>query len=368
MKPDFVHTGPATVAGRYLRRFWHPVCESSRLARGHAIPLTILGESFTLYRGESGAAHLTVARCPHRLTQLSLGRVEGEAIRCFFHGWKFEGGRCVDQPAEPRPFCAKVHIENHPVIERFGLIFGYFGKLPAPPLADWPELNSENAVSSMAILPCNYFQSAENILDDAHVGFSHGSARELGGSARGAVPRAVGAIETDFGLTVSFQHENHVSKNHFVMPNACYMSYELRFAGASGRELRAPMRTLFWYVPVDDHSHQHVMVTDGPELIMERIRAEREQPIDVSATIAAVLAGRSRVHLDGTRLPDLLRIQDGVAIAGQGVIADRQNERLGASDAGVILLRKIWMRELRALAGGKRLRSFARPDAFEDSI
>ncbi len=26
---DFAHVGPATLAGRYLRRFWHPVYRSA---------------------------------------------------------------------------------------------------------------------------------------------------------------------------------------------------------------------------------------------------------------------------------------------------------------------------------------------------
>ena len=47
--------------------------------------------------------------------------------------------------------------------------------------------------------------------------------------------------------------------------------------------------------------------------------------------------------------------------AGQGIIADRKHERLGRSDEGVILLRKIWQRELRALAAGRPLKQWSRP-------
>ena len=31
---DFAHVGPGTLAGRYLRRFWHPVYRSADLAPG----------------------------------------------------------------------------------------------------------------------------------------------------------------------------------------------------------------------------------------------------------------------------------------------------------------------------------------------
>ena len=38
-------------------------------------------------------------RCPHRRTSLSLGWVEGDAIRCFYHGWKFDGARPMRRAA-----------------------------------------------------------------------------------------------------------------------------------------------------------------------------------------------------------------------------------------------------------------------------
>ena len=53
-KINFVRTGPGTLAGRYLRRFWQPVYVAERLNAGQAMPIRIMGEDFTLYRGESG--------------------------------------------------------------------------------------------------------------------------------------------------------------------------------------------------------------------------------------------------------------------------------------------------------------------------
>src|SRR3954466_10024530 len=86
---SFEQTGPATPAGRYLRRFWQPVYHSVDLKPGRPVPLHIMNDAFTLYRSESGEAHLTEARCPHRGTLLSSAWVEGDALRCFYHGWKF---------------------------------------------------------------------------------------------------------------------------------------------------------------------------------------------------------------------------------------------------------------------------------------
>jgi 5,5'-dehydrodivanillate O-demethylase oxygenase subunit len=44
---NFVHTGPGTLAGRYLRRFWQPIYLSRDVAKGKAVPIRIMSEEFT---------------------------------------------------------------------------------------------------------------------------------------------------------------------------------------------------------------------------------------------------------------------------------------------------------------------------------
>ena len=113
---DFAHTGPGTLAGRYLRRFWQPIYHSSDLAAGWPKPVQVMSERYTLYRGESGTPYLVAERCAHRGTQLSTGWVEGDCLRCFYHGWKYDGaGQCVEQPAEDASFAAKVRIASYPL-------------------------------------------------------------------------------------------------------------------------------------------------------------------------------------------------------------------------------------------------------------
>ena len=82
-----------------MRRFWQPVFRSEDLPKGRAFPVRILSEDFTLYRGETGVAHAVGHRCSHRGTQMNTGFIEGDCIRCFYHGWKFDGdGQCVERP------------------------------------------------------------------------------------------------------------------------------------------------------------------------------------------------------------------------------------------------------------------------------
>src|SRR5205823_3388112 len=47
---DFAHTGPGTLAGRLMRTFWQPVARARDLPAGHAKPIRVMSEDFTLYR------------------------------------------------------------------------------------------------------------------------------------------------------------------------------------------------------------------------------------------------------------------------------------------------------------------------------
>src|SRR5215208_457002 len=155
---DFAHTGPGTLAGRYLRRFWQPVYLGRELQIGHARPIRIMSEDFTLYRGESGQVHLLAYRCAHRGTQLSTGWVEGDCIRCFYHGWKYDHtGQCVDMPAENAAFPAKVCIRSYPLEEYLGFVFAYLGDDQPPAFTRWPEFEGDDKGLHPSCVPraCN---------------------------------------------------------------------------------------------------------------------------------------------------------------------------------------------------------------------
>src|SRR5689334_15344061 len=94
-------TGVDTDMGRLLRRFWQPVALSREVEPGTAAPVMVMGEELTLFRGVSGKAYLVGGTCAHRRTVLHTGWVEGERIRCTYHGWQYDGtGQCTQRPAE----------------------------------------------------------------------------------------------------------------------------------------------------------------------------------------------------------------------------------------------------------------------------
>src|SRR5262245_42357590 len=84
-----------TPMGELLRRYWIPVAGSSEIGPGDARPVRLLGEDYALFRTTGGALGLVDARCPHRGTSLAYGFADDVALRCPYHGWRFDiGGRC----------------------------------------------------------------------------------------------------------------------------------------------------------------------------------------------------------------------------------------------------------------------------------
>jgi 5,5'-dehydrodivanillate O-demethylase len=361
---DFVRTGPGTLAGRYLRSFWQPIYHAPDLPAGQARPVRVLGESFTLYRGEGGAPYLVDFRCAHRGTQLSVGWVEGECIRCFYHGWTYDGcGQCVEQPAEQPDFAAKVRIRSHPAREYLGLVFAYLGEGDPPEFPRYPEFERFEGLLELDSYRrrCNYFQNLENSLDMSHVGFVHrDNEASFAGIGHG---QSLTAEDSAWGITyTSMRAEGQVRVQQFGMPNIFHMT-----ALPTDPEI-GWQESLFWWVPVDDEQHVqfslHRVPVKGDAVgrVHER-RLARRARIDVAHQAAAerILAGELRLaDVDRVHV-DLVRLQDDVAQVGQGRIADRERERLGRADTGVIAIRKLWLRELRALAEGRPLARWTRP-------
>ena len=77
--------GPGTPMGKYMRRFWWPLCLSTELPERDGSPLRvrILGEDLIAFRDTNGDVGLIDAYCPHRRAPLFFGRNEecGLALR-----------------------------------------------------------------------------------------------------------------------------------------------------------------------------------------------------------------------------------------------------------------------------------------------
>jgi 5,5'-dehydrodivanillate O-demethylase len=370
---DLVSTRPGTLAGTFMRRFWQPIHRAEELRAGQAKPIEIMSERFTLYRGETGAPHVTAFRCPHRGTQLSAGWVEGDSIRCMYHGWLFDGaGQCLEQPAEEKSFAAKIRLRNFPTREYLGLIFAYLGEGQAPPFPRYPHMEEDGSleVLSTEVWPCNFFQRIDNNGDTYHVPFVHrGAYSASAANKRSGLPE-ISKEESPWGTT-GYATFSQGWRNvfQFFMPNV------YAFRNPSPEPECAWEDRMQWDVPLDDEHSLEFRLRRLPlsseaaaKYRAHRTASANEDKISVAQMGDAVLSGKLSFQDLDNFFKDkisLVHTQDYVAQVGQGSRADRGEEHLGRSDVGVILFRKIWERELRALAEGRPLKKWLLPQDAE---
>jgi 5,5'-dehydrodivanillate O-demethylase len=352
-----------TNMGTLLRKFWQPVGLSHALKSGTAKPIRILGEQLTLYRGESGRAYLVGGRCAHRLTLLHTGWIEGDRIRCMYHGWQFDGaGKCTERPAEGDTIPPDIRIAGYPLHEYGGLIFAYMGEQPTPEF----ELVRKEVFEGPGRLmfardepwPCNWFQQVENSLDATHVSFVHhwGSVGRFGQHVAPTVP-TLEYFETESGIRqVATRSKNSVRVSDWTFPNKNHIVVPGPHEGDPWIDVG------HWVVPNDDRTSTRFIIYSVPssgEEVDRRICNYFEKFGDYNpADHHDELFVHQRVTDD--TLLQLTSAQDYVAAVGQGEIVDRTNERLGRSDMGIAVLRRIFWREMEAIREGRPTKAWRR--------
>ena len=87
---------------------WYPLAWSHEVKPGKALGTRFAGDPIVLFRSKSGQVFALEDRCAHRQVPLSLGLVEGDGIRCAYHGWTYcNTGQCTDVP-----YLGKGHLPN----------------------------------------------------------------------------------------------------------------------------------------------------------------------------------------------------------------------------------------------------------------
>jgi len=196
----------------FLRNCWYVAAWDHELIDGRKLARTILEKPVVLYRGESGRYIALDDRCCHRGAPLSMGRIEGDCIRCMYHGMKFnENGICVQVPGQERiPKTLKVRC--YPVEERNHLVWIWMGD---PALAD-PDLIVDyeplgdpawRGLPAYLHYDANWLLIVDNLSDFAHLAFVH--TNTLGGSEEYAYEtKAIEIERLDNGFRVERWHKD----------------------------------------------------------------------------------------------------------------------------------------------------------------
>jgi nitrite reductase/ring-hydroxylating ferredoxin subunit len=113
---------------------WFGVAFTRKLKRGRVLACRFMDREIVVYRTKSGKACATEAYCPHMGAHLGHGgKVEGEELRCPFHGFRFSvDGSCVHTPFGAPPPAAR--LGRLEIREAWGVIFVWHGP---PGQAPW---------------------------------------------------------------------------------------------------------------------------------------------------------------------------------------------------------------------------------------
>jgi vanillate O-demethylase monooxygenase subunit len=111
----------------YVRNAWYVAAWSHELVPDKPLGLTVLGEPIVIYRTADDRIVALEDRCVHRLAPLSLGRCEGNRLRCMYHGLLYApDGQVVEIPGQAQ-IPPKARVRSYPVEDRHSWIWIWMG-------------------------------------------------------------------------------------------------------------------------------------------------------------------------------------------------------------------------------------------------
>ncbi|MBU2410362.1 MAG: Rieske 2Fe-2S domain-containing protein, partial [Gammaproteobacteria bacterium] len=378
-------TGPQTPMGRYFRCFWQPVALSRELPESDGAPIRVhvLGEKLVAFRNARGEVGLVDSRCPHRGADLYFGRNEDCAIRCVFHGWKFDmEGRPVELPNVPprSQYHQTIRLKAYPTREYGGIVWGYLGPvddehpLPEVPQLDHGLVPESHRFVTKKLQECNWAQSIEGALDTSHFSFLHMPAPHVPSNANEDAPAdekrlrwiredpmpEFSLLEHDVGFVVGGARRADGTQRYWRTAQFALPSH-------STTPSTLPGETHFGYtwVPIDDENcwiYTYAWNPERPFTDEERARfagghgviAEVDEnyfPLSNRGNEYRIdRALQKSVNFTGVRG---VAEQDAMIQDSLGRISDRTQEHLSATDAAIVRFRRAVMGGAKALARGE---------------
>jgi nitrite reductase/ring-hydroxylating ferredoxin subunit len=349
-KLELAQVGKGTPMGELMRRYWHPIGMCSD-ASSTPRKVRVLGEDLILFRDTSGRPGLVYPHCAHRGASLFYGKVEAQGIRCCYHGWLFDvQGHCKDQPCEPEGGKDRHNVRQpwYPVQELYGLIWVYMGppeKKPVLPRYECLETLEEDEFleandhsiggGGPQIIPCNWLQHYENLVDPFHVVILHSSFSGTQFVEQMAVMPQVTWDTQEYSVRTLSLRQLPDGKTLRRISEAGLPTLRVIPSPRIGRY--GMVESLGWVLPIDDHSFRIYVVgrvKEPGELVKMRSR--------LNGKLWEELSEHEHQQFPG----------DYEAMVSQGPIAKHSEEYLGTTDEGIAQLRRLLKKQLQRVADG----------------
>jgi phenylpropionate dioxygenase-like ring-hydroxylating dioxygenase large terminal subunit len=372
--------------GDLLRLYWMPFLPSTDLVAGRRpTRIRLLGEDLIAFRSPDGEVRVQGAACPHRQAPLAFARNEEGGLRCIYHAWKFNAeGVCIGMPneARARKHPELVRVPSYPCRERNGIVWVHMGndrgdasELPDLPALEWNMVPEDQVYVSLRVQRCNWVQALEGEIDSSHAPILHGQVD--GGGLRSQTawdhdldPR-LEVADADHGTIVAAcrdaDDKHYWRINQFLMPFWTLVPPTSPFPNLSGHA----------WIPMDDTTTLTFMFSYQPteplpEKVVKLFREGARGRESGHLSDRAHLTGPAVTVLPfGKYWPTLnpdndygydealeathfsalpgLWVQDAACQEAIAPIMDRSKENLGASDIGIIRMRRMLLKAARAL-------------------
>lgn len=220
---------------------WFRIATSDELRRGEVGVFRASGRELVAFRTERGEVAVFDPFCPHMGAHLGHGgKVRRDALRCPFHGLRFDiHGRCVgtEYPGNPN---VDLSIRTWPCVEQLGCVFVYVDVGSSPPtwtLPDYEIRGWTRPVTKVLTLRGHVQDVAENAVDFGHFAVVHGYSKLEDPTLRVDGPR----LHSKFG----FSRRNPLWPKGEVRATFDTMVHGL---GLSDTDLRAPQLGIHYRV------------------------------------------------------------------------------------------------------------------------
>jgi nitrite reductase/ring-hydroxylating ferredoxin subunit len=349
--PELTEVGAGTPMGELMRRYWHPIGLTSDASETPR-QVRVLGEDLILFRDTTGRPGLVYPHCAHRGSSLFYGKVEERGIRCCYHGWLYDvQGHCLEQPCEPQGGRARDKVRQpwYPVQELYGLVWAYLGppdKKPVLPRYECLETldngefleadDSSIGGGGPKIIPCNWLQHYDNLVDPFHVVILHSSFSGTQFVEQMAVmPEVTWDTQAHSVRTISIRKLAD-GKTLRRISEAGLPTLRVIPSPRIGRY--GVVESLGWVLPIDDHNFRIYVVgrvREKGELVKMRSR--------LNGKLWEELTDEEHRQFPG----------DYEAQVSQGLITSHTDEFLAGSDLGVVLLRRLLQKQLKTIREGR---------------
>ena len=368
--------------GQLMRQHWLPACMSEEVAEPDGTPLRVrlLGEDMVAFRDTAGRLGVLDEYCPHRRVSLAFGRNEECGLRCLYHGWKFDvAGNAVDMASEPvgTKLRESMKTKAYPVAEAGGFVWVWMGDpdaarpFEAPTWAASPDTRVSIVKMHAA---CNWAQVLEGSIDSAHSSSLHSTNMPTAAGVSGSTatdtawarpsgdkaPR-IEIQRTSFGFryvamrkpVLDADTQDYLRITLFVAPFTVHIPPNDRYNLSQ------------MLVPIDDVNMMFYWIAWHPTEGISQDDWRRFCVAEVGKDVDPVTFKKRR-NVENNYLQDReamargdftgiegIPAQDMAMWESMGPIADRTNDRLGASDKAIVTFRMQMLRAAEAVAEGQ---------------